>query len=88
MQRDLTRCYLCGNGYGKLDRHEPWNAANRGKSKEMGLWVVLCHWTCHPKIHANPELANILRREAQQRAMDYYGMTTEEWIEKFGKSIL
>lgn len=89
MQQDLTRCYLCGRSCEKLDRHEPFNGPYRQKSKKWGMWVMLCHWTCHENgVHAHPMEANRLRAEAQQRAMDYYNITTDEFIKEFGKSFL
>ena len=89
MQKDLTRCYLCGRSSEKLDRHEPLCGAYRAKSKRYGLWVMLCHWTCHLNgAHAHGEISQLLKQEAQQRAMDYYGLTTDEWIESFGKNYL
>lgn len=89
MQQDLSRCYICGRSSEKLDRHEPFGGALRSKSKKMGLWVMLCHWTCHLNgAHAHGEIAQMLKREAQQRAMDYYGLTTDEWIAEWGKNFL
>lgn len=86
-------CYLCGRptGYNKLDRHEPWGAANRQKSKELGLWVLLCHEGCHEgpgSVHADGEKARELRKDAQRAAMLRYGWSREEWISRFGKSEL
>lgn len=93
MQRDLTRCYLCGRSDEKLDRHEIFHGDMKGKlrekSKRMGLWVMLCHWHCHLNgAHARKDIADLLKREAQQRAMDYYDMTTDEFIQEFGKNYL
>ena len=89
MQHDLSRCYICGRSCEKLDRHEPIGGALRSKSKRYGLWVMLCHWTCHLNgAHAHSDIALMLRREAQQRAMDYYDWTTDEFIEMFGKNYL
>lgn len=85
-------CYLCrGNGGGKLDRHEPWGAANRQKSKEYGLWVNLCHLGCHEgpgSVHDDAALAREQRKDAQRAAMLRYGWSREEWIARFGKSEL
>ena len=86
-------CYLCGRatGYNKLDRHEPWGAANRRKSMELGLWVLLCHEGCHEgpgSVHADGEKNRELRKDAQRAAMLRYGWSREEWIERFGKSEL
>ena len=86
-------CYLCGRpaGYNKLDRHEPWGAANRRKSMEHGLWVLLCHEGCHEgpgSVHADGAKARELRKDAQRAAMLRYGWSREEWIARFGKSEL
>ena len=48
-------CYCCGRREGRgflerLERHEPWGAANRQKSKALGLWVTLCR-ECHEETH-------------------------------------
>ena len=89
MQKDLSRCYICGRSSEKLDRHEVFGASNRAKSKKYGLGVMLCHWTCHLNgAHAHSDIALMLRREAQQRAMDYYDWTTDEWITEWGKNYL
>lgn len=89
MQQDLTRCYICGRSCEKLDRHEVFPGAFRTKSKRWGLWVMLCHWTCHLNgAHARSDISGMLHREGQQRAMDYYQITTEEWIDEFGKNYL
>ena len=86
-------CYLCGKpgGYEKMDRHEPWGGANRQKSKELGLWVLLHHIGCHEgpgSVHADGEKARELRKDAQRAAMLRYGWDRAEWIERFGKSEL
>ena len=85
-------CALCGRSFGvKLDRHEPWGAANRQKSKELGLWVSLCHWGCHEgpgSVHADAEKNRELRRRAQAQAMAVYGWDLAEWRRRFGKSEL
>ena len=89
MQQDLTRCYLCGRSNEKLDRHEVFGGAYRAKSKRYGLWVMLCHWTCHLNgAHAHGDISQLLKREAQQRATDYYAMSEEDWLDEFGKNYL
>lgn len=85
-------CALCGRSWGaKLDRHEPWGAANRQKSKELGLWVTLCHFGCHEgpgSVHDDGALARQFRKDAQRAAMLRYGWSLAEWIGRFGKSEL
>ena len=86
-------CYLCGlpAGHEKMDRHEPYGAALRQKSKELGLWVDLHHWGCHEgpgSAHGSGEVARQLRKDAQVAAMLRYGWSLERWIKEFGKSEL
>ena len=89
MQDDTSVCYLCGRSAVKLDRHEPLQGPNRQKSKRYGLWVSLCHRPCHLDVaHGDPETMNWLKRQAQIDAMNYYGWTTEQFIELFGRNFI
>ena len=89
LQEDLTYCIWCGRRDRKLDRHEPFNAALRKKSKKYGLWVMLCHEDCHQGphgVHSDAKKANKLRYYAQKTACEHYGWTPEEWRERFYRS--
>lgn len=89
LQDDLTVCYRCGRSCEKLDRHEVFPSANRQKSKSYGLWVMLCHETCHLYgVHKDPKEAERLKMKAQRVAMKHYGWTKEEFIQRFGKSYI
>lgn len=89
LQDDLSYCYCCGRSVEKLDRHEIFGAANRKKSKELGLWVMLCHQSCHlGGVHTYPNKYIYLKQKAQRIAMKHYGWTKEEFIEKFGRSFI
>lgn len=82
------RCFLCGRTTGKLDRHEVFHGAYREKSKELGLWVTLCH-PCHMTLHhLEPRLDKRLKRTGQSMAMRYYGWTLKKFIQEFGKNYL
>lgn len=87
-------CYLCGaNGaLDKLDRHEIFGGPYREKSKRLGLWVLLCHHECHifgpMAAHNNASTALRLKQEAQRRAMEAHGWSTEDFIQEFGKNYL
>ena len=87
-------CYLCGaNGaLDKLDRHEIFGGPYRERSKRLGLWVLLCHNDCHIfgplAAHNNVSTALRLKQEAQRRAMEAYGWSTEDFIREFGKNYL
>ncbi len=83
-------CHLCFRSDEKLDRHEVFGGADREKSKRLGLWVLLCHKTHHifgPAAVHNCRAADLaLKREAQEKAMTHYGLTTEEFIRLFGRN--
>ena len=85
------QCYLCWRTDRKLDRHEIFGSHNRNKSKEDGLWVLLCHEGCHlgPEgVHHNPEKNRKLRERAQRAAMKAYGWSIEDFRARYGKNYL
>lgn len=88
---DYEHCFLCGRCDRKLDRHEIFGGAYRSKSKADGLWVMLCHDTCHEGrcgVHGDAQKARELRQFAQQEAMYHYGWSATEFIKRYGKSYL
>lgn len=90
LQDDLSYCFKCGKTTGKIDRHEVFQGvAYRKKSKEHGLWVMLCHESCHEGkdgVHGNRAFREELSAYAQKRAQETYGWTVDEWRERFGKN--
>lgn len=96
VQDDLSRCYFCGRSDQKLDRHEIYHSDMGGvlreKSKRYGLWVMLCHDSCHQNgeysAHRSKDVALMLKRKGQQKAMEHYGWTEQEFRDVFGKSYL
>ena len=84
------QCWLCDcNGRGKMDRHEVFGGAHRAKSKGMGLWVHLCHDSCHLNgVHKSKYHAEVLKVEAQRCAMRKYGWTEEQFVAEFGRSYI
>ena len=92
---DEHKCWLCGrNGNGDpLDRHEIFHEDCGGKmrdrSKELGLWVHLCHCRCHLSgVHAHGEIDRQLKQAGQEAAMNTYGWNTQQFILMFGKNYL
>lgn len=89
LQDDLFECYRCGRSDRKLDRHEIWGNANRDKCKALGLWVMLCHDTCHLNgVHKDASEARRFRKKAQRVAMRHYGWSTEEFIKIMGRNYI
>ena len=82
------RCFLCGRCDGKLDRHEIFHGAYREKSKELGLWVTLCH-PCHMVLHhMGRSYDSRLKRIGQTVAMREYKLSIESFRKLFGKNYL
>ena len=85
-------CWLCGNTAGKLDRHEAFGGPFRQKSKRLGLWILLCHDSCHIfgpfAAHQNTGTARKIKRAAQTAAMEKFGWSTDDFIREFGKNYL
>lgn len=89
LQEDLTHCFLCGRCDRKLDRHEVFPGPYRDKCKEDGLWVTLCHFPCHEGkdgAQYDRKTREYLAAYAQGKAMDKYGWSTEEFIQRYGKN--
>lgn len=96
MQDDLETCFLCGRIGCNLNRHEIYHADKKGvlreKSKRYGLWAMLCHDACHQNgkfaVHKNHDIDMMLKQKGQEKAMEHYGWTIDDFREVFGKSYL
>ena len=94
LQWDERVCFKCGrNGiYDALDKHHVFGKYNRDKSEKYGLYVHLCHNSCHifgkDSVHKNGAYDFELKRYAQRKAMSQYEWTEEDFIKRFGKSYL
>lgn len=92
LQKDTTRCWKCGARDEKLDRHEVFGGAYRNKSKQLGLWVTLCHNRCHQygnaAVHRNGESARALKVFAETRCRIEYNLSKSQFVKEFGKSYL
>lgn len=91
LQEDLTHCFLCGRCDRKLDRHEVFPGPYRDKCKADGLWVTLCHVPCHEGkdgAQYDRKTREYLAAYAQGMAMDKYGWSTAEFIQRYGKNWL
>lgn len=86
---DTCSCFLCGAQDEKLDRHECFGGAMRDKSKQLGLWVPLCHTRCHLYgVHQNAQSRLLCQKAAQKAAMQHYGWSKEDFTREFYKNYL
>ena len=90
---DYKECFICGrNRHAGLERHHQhiFNGANRPISEKYDLCVYLCK-DCHTGtngVHNNAALMRWLKQKGQRMAMDKYGWSKDEFIEKIGKNYL
>lgn len=86
------QCWKCGK-WGKMERHHIFEGvANRKKSEEFGLVVLLCGEECHRNgreaAHRCGETALRLHRWGQRKFMEEQHATEEDFRRVFGKSYL
>lgn len=90
VQAERDRCYICGKNGGSwgLDEHHVFGGySNRQLSEQYGLKVYLCHDSCHLNgVHKDEEINLRLKAEVQDKAMQHYGWSKEEFIKIFGRN--
>lgn len=94
LQEDVTSCYICGmnRNLEPLDCHHVYGGSNRNKSEKYGLTIYLHHSKCHifgrRAIHNDAEMNRAIKAIAQEKAMQHYGWSVEDFIKIFGKNYL
>lgn len=90
IQKDTSRCFLCGGTVG-LEEHHIFGGANRKWSEKYGLKVVLCGIKCHREgkdsAHKNRKTADSLKRLGQIAFEAKHG-DREKFMSIFGKNYL
>ena len=82
---DLDTCIVCGMT--ATDMNEIFRGRNRQNSMKWGLCIPMCR-RCHSTLTDNIELETKWKVKGQKKAMEYYNMTTEEFIEIFGMNYI
>lgn len=84
-------CFMCGSHHWLEEHHIFSGNPNRKLSERYGLKVYLCH-NHHNEppygIHFNKENREKLQKIAQQKAMQHYGWSVDEFRMVFGKNYL
>ena len=94
IQKDKTKCFICKqNPCGDpLDKHHCFFGALRSKSEKYGLTVYIHHNKCHifgeNAVHRNAEVNRKLQAFAQEKAMQHYGWSIEDFRSIFHKNYL
>lgn len=75
----------------RLVRHEVFHGPYRQKSIELGLYVFLTpesHNMSDYAVHFNRPFESYLKSVSQVRAMEHYGWSVDDFIQRFGRSYI
>ena len=88
--QDTKECYITGSTH-DLHEHHIFGGPNRKISEKYGLKIWLrsdWHNMSRYGVHFNKEFADSLKRHAQEKAMERYGWSKEEFIKIFGRNYI
>lgn len=97
IQADREHCFICGRNahadYFGLEEHHVFEGyGRRNLSEKYGLKIYICGDRCHrngkDSVHKNAKVDRAVKQIAQRRAMQYHGLTTEEFIKIFRKNYI
>ena len=98
IQKDLTKCYVCGCSGNLHKHHIIYGTANRKNSEEYGLTVMLCpahHNMSNNGVHFNKKLDLKLKQLAEKTWIERFASKDisyedkiEEFIDVFGRNYL
>lgn len=87
MRAKQDECYICRK-YGVLEKHHVWHGtANRKLAEQDGLYVWLCR-DCHRNLHDKGEHDLELMQIGQLYWQMVYKMPKEDFIKRYGKSVI
>lgn len=88
--KDLEHCAECGRP--NVELHEVWFGINRQRSIKDGLVIPLCKYKHHNGnligIHQDSELSHKWKVIAEEKWIQYYNKTEEDFIKEYGRSLL
>lgn len=87
--QNQKRCYKCGNT--NIHIHEVYFGRNRQKSIEDGCCIYLCdthHNMSDKGIHFDHDFDLQVKQAMEERWLEYYGKTKEDFIKRYGKNYL
>ena len=89
---DLEHCIECGRK--NINKHEVFfGTANRKLSIEDGLVIPLCQYYHHNQfnctgIHFDDKLNRKWKKIAEEKWIEYYGKTKEDFIRRYGRNYI
>ena len=88
--QNKKECFTCGTT-NWLEEHHIFEGANRKLSEKYGIKVFLCHIHHNEPplgVHHNKENMLMLKKIGQEKFMEYYNKTEDEFRQIFGKNYL
>lgn len=89
LQKDLTKCFVCGTCV-NIHKHEIYYGSdNRKKSIQHGFYVALCgehHNLSNKGVHFNKTLDKVLKRACQSEYEKTH--SREEFVKIIGRNYL
>jgi hypothetical protein len=89
--QEKKECYKCKTTYDLHSHHIFSGTANRKLSEQYGLKIWLCsrhHNMSNAGIHFDRDFELEVKQMAQQKAMEHYGWSVEDFIRIYGKNWL
>ena len=89
---DKNCCIICGTTL-NLEEHHCLSGSYRQIADDLGMTVMICS-NCHTQnpdsVHREPtaKTKRLLQKLGQIWAMEHYGWTVEQFIERVGKNFL
>lgn len=89
--QDTKECYVTGSTYNLHEHHIFFGTSLRRLSEKYGLKIWLrpeLHNMTNDGIHFNHDFDMEIKQMAQDKAMEHYGWSTEDFIKIFGRNYL
>lgn len=90
IQKDLTKCYVCGTTI-NIHIHHVFEGRNRKNSDKDGCIVALCgrhHNLSNEGVHFNKKLDDDLKKICEYKWLEYYDKEIKDFIKKYGRNYL
>lgn len=88
--QNKKECYVCGTTT-NIHTHEVFFGKNRQKSIEDGCCIYLCgthHNMSNQGIHFNHDLDIMVKKDMEEKWLEVYGKTIDNFRQRYGKNYL
>lgn len=88
--QSVKECWVCASKNNLELHHCIYGVGKRKLADKYGLTIYLCrkHHTGDSGIHFNKTLDNLVKELAQQKAMNYYNWSIDDWMKIFRRNYI